>query len=161
MRLFIAVQLSEEMKTALLGTMHELKKAGVKGSYTPGANLHLTMAFIGEFKDAEAVRQAAAGVPFKPFKLSLDGLGTFDNTLWAGIKGNQGLKTLAKDLRAALNAAGIPCDPQAVIPHVTLVRRAAGRWQTVPAPKGDMMVRKLSVMRSDLKDGRRVYTELR
>ncbi len=161
MRLFIAVQLSDEMKTALLGTMHELKKAGVKGSYTPGANLHLTMAFIGEFKDAEAVKQAVAGVPFKPFKLSLDGIGTFDNTLWAGIKGNQGLKTLAKDLRAALNAAGIPCDSQTFVPHVTLVRCAAGRWQSVPAPKGDMMVRKLSVMRSDLKDGKRVYTELK
>ena len=160
MRLFVAVQLSDEMKAALLSTMHDLKKAGVKGSYTPGANLHLTMAFIGEFKDPEAVKKVIQSVPFKPFKLSLDGLGAFDNTLWAGIKGNQGLKTLAKDLRAALTAAGIPCDTQAFVPHVTLIRRASGRWQSVPAPRGDMMVKNLSLMRSDLQDGKRVYTEL-
>ena len=30
MRLFIAVQLSDEMKTAVIGTMHGLKQAGVK-----------------------------------------------------------------------------------------------------------------------------------
>jgi 2'-5' RNA ligase len=42
MRLFIAILLSEEMKKSVTGTMHELKKAGVRGSYVPAQNLHLT-----------------------------------------------------------------------------------------------------------------------
>ena len=43
MRLFIAIQLSDEMKKTVTGTMHELKKAGVKGSYVPLQNLHVTL----------------------------------------------------------------------------------------------------------------------
>ena len=35
MRLFFAILLSEEMKKSVTGTMHELKKAGVRGSYVP------------------------------------------------------------------------------------------------------------------------------
>ena len=48
MRLFAAIQLSDECKRSLTGMMHELKKQGVKGSYVPVQNLHLTLAFIGE-----------------------------------------------------------------------------------------------------------------
>ena len=54
MRLFVAVQLSEEMKKSILACMHGLKKAGVSGSYVPAQNLHLTLAFLGEMKDAAA-----------------------------------------------------------------------------------------------------------
>ncbi len=32
MRLFIAIQLSEEMKKALVACMHDLKKQGVEGN---------------------------------------------------------------------------------------------------------------------------------
>ena len=48
MRLFVAVTLSEEMRSSLTAYMHQLKKAGVKGNYAPAQNLHMTMAFIGE-----------------------------------------------------------------------------------------------------------------
>ena len=47
MRLFVAIPLPDEMKTSLVGLMHALKKAGVKGNYVPVQNLHLTLAFIG------------------------------------------------------------------------------------------------------------------
>lgn len=49
MRLFIAIQLSDEMKKALVACMHDLKKQGVEGNYVPAQNLHLTLAFIGEY----------------------------------------------------------------------------------------------------------------
>ena len=97
MRLFIAIQLSDEMKRTLTGTMHELKKAGIRGTYVPTQNLHLTVAFIGETKDAEAVKTALQTVKFKPFHLSLAEMGTFDDLLWVGFKGNQGLSAMSKD----------------------------------------------------------------
>ena len=53
MRLFIAIPLSEEMKKALVTCMHDLKKQGVEGNYVPAQNLHLTLAFIGEYDDTE------------------------------------------------------------------------------------------------------------
>ena len=47
--------LSDDMKKSVIGTMHELKKADVRGSYVPAQNLHVTLAFIGETKDAAAI----------------------------------------------------------------------------------------------------------
>ena len=43
MRLFIAIQLSDEMKKALVACMHDLKKQGVEGNYVPAQNLHMTL----------------------------------------------------------------------------------------------------------------------
>jgi len=45
MRLFIAIELTDELKKSLIGLMHEMKKAGIKGQYAPADNLHLTLAF--------------------------------------------------------------------------------------------------------------------
>ena len=44
MRLFIAIQLSDEMKKSLVACMHDLKKHGVEGNYVPAQNLHLPKA---------------------------------------------------------------------------------------------------------------------
>ena len=91
MRLFIAIMLSDDMKKSVIGTMHELKKADVRGSYVPAQNLHVTLAFIGETKDAAAVKAAMQTISCKPFRMAFADMGVFDNLLWVGIKGNQGL----------------------------------------------------------------------
>lgn len=160
MRLFVAIQLSDELKTSLTGMMHELKKAGVKGSFVPTNNLHLTLAFIGETKETPAVKDALKTVQYKPFRLSLTEAGSFGDLIWVGLKGSQGLAGAVKAVRDALDAAGIEYDRKKFVPHITLVRKAAGRWQQVSAPKGEMMVKKLSLMKSEQKDGKRVYTEI-
>ena len=160
MRLFIAIQLSDEMKKTVTGTMHELKKAGVKGGYVPLQNLHVTLAFIGETSDAAAVKTAMQSIDFKPFRMAFTDMGTFDNILWIGIKGNQGLNKLARHVGEALDAAEISYDHKKFTPHVTVVRKMGGPWKKVPAPKGEMMVKKVSLMKSELKDGKRVYKEI-
>ena len=160
MRLFIAVRLSDEMQSALTNTLHLMKKAGVKGSYVPKQNLHLTLAFIGETKEASAVKEAMRQVKYKPFRLSLSEMGSFGDLLFAGLKGNQGLAAIVKDLRSALDAAGIEYDRKKFVPHITLIRKMTGKWQAVPAPKGEMMVKSISLMKSEVKDGKRVYTEV-
>lgn len=160
MRLFVAIQLSDEIRKSLTASMHDLKKAGVKGSYVPAANLHLTLAFIGETDEPGAVSEALKNVSFKPFRLSMSELGTFDETLWAGVKGNQGLSGAAKSVRDALHAAGIPCDEKKFVPHITLIRRMSGPWKKVPTPKGEMMVKKISLMKTTFKDGKPVYSEV-
>ena len=137
-----------------------MKKAGVKGSYVPKQNLHLTLAFIGETKDASAVKEAMRQVKYKPFRLSVSEMGTFGSLLWAGMKGNQGLAAAVKDIRSALDAAGIEYDRKKFVPHITLIRKFDGKWQTVPAPKCEMMVKSISLMKSEIKDEKRVYTEL-
>ena len=161
MRLFIAIRFTDEVKKALLSTMHDLKQQGIKGNYTAGANLHLTLAFIGETREKDEVLRAMDRVSFTPFKLSVRELGTFGDILWAGVKGNQGLKGLAKDIRAQLDASGIPYDKKEFVPHITLVRRMGGTLpKGFPGPKADMMVRSISLMKSENKNGKTVYTEI-
>ena len=75
-------------------------------------------------------------------------------------------RTMAFDIRTIgwsseiLDAAGIDYDRKKFEPHITIVRRSSGRWQGAAAPKGEMMVRKVSLMKSEEKGGKRVYTEL-
>ena len=161
MRLFVAIQLSEEMKKTLAGTLHDLKKAGVSGSYTPVKNLHVTLAFIGETDNPAAVKDALKNISFKPFRLSLSEQGCFGDILWVGLKGNQGLSGAAKSVREALDAAGIEYDRKKFTPHITMIRKVSGNWKSVPVPKGDMMVKKISLMKTTFKDGKPVYSEVR
>jgi 2'-5' RNA ligase len=161
MRLFVAIQLSEEIRKSLIGTMHDLKQAGIKGNYSPAANLHVTLAFIGETRQSDEVKKALQRVEFSPFKLSVREMGTFGDRMWAGVKGNQGLKGLSKDIRAHLEAAEIPYDTKEFVPHITLVRKASGTLpKSFKGPKGEMMVKGFSLMKSEMKNGKRVYTEI-
>lgn len=158
MRLFIAIELSDEMKKSLIGVMHELKQAGVKGQYAPAGNLHLTLAFVGETEELKTVRAAVEGIRFKPFHMTLSELGNFDDIIWAGAKGGQGIAELGREVRAALDEAGIPYDKKGFLPHITLVRKAAGNYRKTAVPKTSMMVKKITVMKSEVKDGKRKYS---
>ena len=161
MRLFLAVRFSDEVQKALLAAMHDLKAAGVRGSYVPGQNLHMTLCFIGETKERAAVCAAMDAVSFSPFRLSLDGIGAFGDLIWVGVKGNQALKGVVRDLRAQLDAAGIPYDKKEFKPHVTVIRRASGPLpKQLSLKKAEMMVRKISLMKSETRDGKTVYTEI-
>ena len=161
MRLFIAIDLSKDMKKAMVGTMHTLKEQGVTGSYVPMANLHLTLAFIGETRETEKVKEVMRRIPVEKARLSFSEFGNFGDIFWIGIKGNQKIKKYVSDLRKALREAGIPCDSEKFEPHVTLIRRQKGKRPVgLQVPKEDMMITKVSLMKSEEKEGRRVYTEI-
>lgn len=160
MRLFIAIEPDDSIKKNITGTMHELKKSGVKGSYTASNNLHLTLAFIGEVGDASEIKTALQTISFKPFKLSLSDFGNFGDILWVGVKGNQGLSQVVKGVREALDKAGISYDRKKFAPHITLVRKATGSWKAVKPPRGEMMVKKISLMKSGVKNGKTAYTRV-
>ena len=161
MRLFIAVQLEENMKKAMIGVMHDLKKQGATGNFVPAQNLHMTLAFIGEVKDAEPVKKVMHSMPPEAFRLALDGSGFFSDLMWVGVKGNQKLKKYAADLRKALKDAGIPCDDEKFVPHITVIRKYKGkRPNGLVIPKEEMVVKKVSLMKSETKDGKTVYKEI-
>lgn len=159
-RLFIAIELSDEMKKTVAASLHEMKKQGIKGSYVPIANMHLTLAFIGETKETETIKKALEAVKIRPFKLTLSDPGVFGDLLYVGVKGNQGLTSAAKGVREALDAAKIPYDRKKFEPHITLIRKVGGDWKNAACPKGEMMVKQISLMKSEQKDGKRVYTRI-
>ena len=108
MRLFIAIQLSDEMKHLVLDVEDTIRYMRVRGNYSPSENLHVTLAFIGEYNDPDAVLEVMEKVRFTPFSITMDRIGCFGDLWWTGFQENPELDTLAKNLRHALADAGIP-----------------------------------------------------
>lgn len=162
-RLFIAVQLSEEMRDAICNVQSDLLRKGVRGNYTPRENLHLTLAFIGDYSDPEQVLEVMSGIPFEPFEMRLDGIGCFGDLWWAGLKPSPGLQGYVRQLRHALAEEGIPFDRKRFSPHITVLRRASIEMSRLPGIFVEgigMLADHASLMRSDRGKRGMIYTEI-
>jgi 2'-5' RNA ligase len=159
-RLFIGISPSDDVRRSLVKMQGFLSRHGVNGAYLTPENLHMTLAFIGETDNPGAVKDAFKNISFKPFKLSFSEMGSFGDLIFVGIKGNQGLSSLVKSVREALDQVGIDYDRKKFKGHITIIRRSTGNWRQTPPPKGDMMVKEISLMKTTFKDGKPAYTEL-
>ena len=160
MRLFIAIRLSPEMKAALTDAQRAMFRRGVRGNFTSEENLHLTLAFIGEYPSAEAVMDALSGVVFTPFDLRLDGIGRFGDLWWAGLRESAALTAVVRRVRRALAEHAIPFDRKRFTPHITLLRKATRDAAEIPIAPAAMTVRTLSLMSSRRGRNGMIYTEL-
>ena len=164
MRLFIAIQPDRQMKDALRAVQNELRRRGVEGNYTRMENLHLTLAFIGEYPEADTVLDALQGLRFDPFTIRTEGFGSFGDLWWMGLGSDGELDALDKRLRHLLADAAIPFDRKSFRPHVTLIRQP--RFHTDPhldsllIPVAEMTVDKVSLMLSTRGKNGMIYTEL-
>lgn len=126
MRLFVAIDLPDSVKSSLGGFRKELPFAKWVGA----EELHLTLRFIGEVNGEtfNAIRSALAAVRFAPFPLTLCGVGHFPpgrrapRVLWVGMERSAPLLTLQQDVEVALIDAGIAPDERGFSPHITLAR---------------------------------------
>lgn len=160
MRLFIAIKLSTELKDVLVNVQNAMYDRGVRGNFTPEENMHLTLAFIGDFPDAEPVLDALESVSFAPFEISPEGVGCFDELWWAGVKDPAPLAAVARRVRRALAENGIPFDRKRFLPHITLIRNASKEAAGIRIPPAAMTVDAISLMRSDRGRSGMIYTEL-
>ncbi len=160
MRLFIAINLTEAMKDALINAQNDMYGQGVRGNFTKEENLHLTLAFIGEHPNPDAVMDALSAVAFTPFELTLDGLGCFGDLWWAGLKGSQPLEAVVRRVHRALAEGGIPFDRKRFSPHITLLRKARGEMPELRVDPASMTVDHISLMRSDRGKNGMIYTEV-
>jgi len=124
MRLFIAIHLNQETKESAKGVQDSFRMMNVWGNYTPEENMHLTLAFIGEYGDPDQVMDALEAVDFEPFTIRMDKVGHFDDLWWAGFEESPELEQLVKKVRRALSDAAIPFDRKRFRAHVTLLRKA-------------------------------------
>lgn len=142
MRLFFALPLPDEALDALEAAGRAFAAAGDasgafgRARWSPRANLHLTLAFLGEYDEAGLAGALAAGAeafgpgaPEPPGGLSLrlEGWGAFPRLgaatiLWAGLGRSPELLAIASRLRAALERAGLRYDRSPFKPHLTLAR---------------------------------------
>jgi len=135
MRVFIAIDISEEIRTALSNLQQQLhnkadiKKGDVK--WVAPKNIHLTLKFLGEIRDKQVVDvcnivKNVAG-RYKSFELDVESVGSFGGKsariLWVGIgKGIDSLLQLQKDLEQQLASSGWPPEQREFTGHLTLCR---------------------------------------
>ncbi|MBR5371398.1 MAG: RNA 2',3'-cyclic phosphodiesterase [Oscillospiraceae bacterium] len=163
MRLFIAVLPEPDMLRALTDAQNALRRNEFSGKYTEMRNLHLTLTFIGEYSDADAVLEQMEQIRFRPVKLKLSGyIGNFGDLLWAGVEDAPELERIVRQLRHTLAEAQIPFDKKRFHPHFTLLRNAQSRrrFAEIPVRRESMTLRGISLMRSDFGKHGAAYTEI-
>ncbi len=160
MRLFLAITLDNNIKDELCMVQKRLQIAGVKGNFTTRENMHLTLAFIGEYSEPEYVSDVLSQVDLEPVRLVIDGFGSFGDLFWIGIKEDKGLLTNVKRIRRALADNAIPFDKKKFLPHITIARKI--RYEKsfptdAPFPAA-MDVEYITLMRSDRGKSGMIYT---
>lgn len=161
MRIFVGLQPAPDFREALGAVQQRLREAGVTGRYLDPVHLHLTLAFIGEWpEDVSALLPPVE----TPFSLVLSHIGVFPRAkvLWAGVEPSAALDALAARVRENLSAAGVPFDPQAFNPHITLVRKPVLPDETLltrirPDP-AVMTVREVCLYQSERRESGMAYT---
>ena len=163
MRLFIAIRLNDEMIRSVTAVQKAFRSCHVRGNYTPSENMHVTLAFIGEYSDPDAVMAAMETVSFSAFRISMERLGCFGDVWWAGIENSREMGSLAAGLRHSLAEADVPFDRKRFRPHVTFLRKPAfdgGRIPEADVVPATMRVDHFCLMRSDRGKNGMIYTEL-
>lgn len=172
MRLFIAIELNDQIKSVLSSIQNDLKRYMTKGNPTSTDNFHITLRFIGEVNEEEAeklkkvVNEAAAQT--KPFTLYLSELGHFPRKnkeiIWAGVKGQmEELFKLKDKLESELEAAGFSKEERDYTPHISLVRQAVLERgydevkEELTVPEDEITVESIALMESKRIDDELVY----
>lgn len=160
MRLFLAIMLDDALKDELCMIQKRLQIQGVKGRFTPRENMHLTLAFIGEYNDPEFVSDVLSKVSLEPVRLVIDGFGSFGDTYWIGVKEDVGLANNVRRIRKALSDSSIPFDRKKFSPHMTIARKIEYQKHfpaDVPFPAA-MDVDHICLVRSDRGKSGMIYT---
>lgn len=134
--LFVAIELSEPVRRALIPLLTQVANIDPKLRPVRAEGLHLTLRYLGQVEadrqrsiQSVASRVAAAA---EPFPLALGGLGTFPEgdrprVVWLGVdSGGIQLGRLADELAAGLAQVGWEPEARPFRPHCT-VARIAGR----------------------------------
>jgi 2'-5' RNA ligase len=130
LRLFVAIDIPEELRSALGELMKSLRDTCRDSRWARLAGLHVTLKFIGETPSerVEELKSALKNIPPRdPIAMSFRGLGFFPNAsrprvLWAGVEAGPDLAALANAVEKALNPAGIQQEDRKFSPHLTLAR---------------------------------------
>ncbi|UXY13691.1 RNA 2',3'-cyclic phosphodiesterase [Chitiniphilus purpureus] len=138
-RLFIALAPPPMLLPSLV-TLRDQLHAEVGGRAMPAANLHLTLAFLGETPAAQVPVLLARLATLSRHRAHwrIDRVGSFKTgspkgcIVWAGGPASAGLTELVGTLWQALREDGMAFDAKPFVPHVTLLRAAGSVARTMP-----------------------------
>ena len=127
-RLFFAIWPDVAARERLAALAADVAQVA-RGKAVPAANLHLTLAFLGEVEAARLalLPEIAAGIEAGAFSLRFDRVGSFPRARvsWAGCaKAPAELVHLQSALARELAARGFALEERPFAPHLTLARKA-------------------------------------
>lgn len=182
MRVFIAVDISEQIKEAIGRLQEHLRKKTNIGkgqaSWVRPDAMHLTLKFLGEIDDKQLAEVSKTveeiAKEYKSFELNVESVGFFGErsarVLWVGSgAGSEKLSVLAKEIDERLAQAGFAKEGREFAAHLTLCRIkdiAAGKSLTEEAGRftdfkaGTVLIDAVRVYQSQLTPTGPVYTAL-
>lgn len=136
MRVFIAVDLPNEIRDALRNVQQQLQPLTDSARWVSPESIHVTLKFIGEIpeKRIDDVDAALTGLTWKPFTVTVHGVGFFPGTrsprvFWAGMEAPT-MQGLAEQLDTRMERAGFEKEKRAFRPHITLARARDSRIES-------------------------------
>jgi len=131
MRLFFAIELSDDVQDLLDEATTSLRAEAPELAWVDREKRHLTLKFFGDVADdavprlAEAADRAAAG--HGPLEMSVREIGAFPNfrrarVVWIGVEQERRLELLHHDLELACESVGFEVEGRPFRPHITLAR---------------------------------------
>jgi len=129
MRLFVAIDFSDDIKDRLSEAIEEIRGSASRGTFSRRENLHLTLVFLGEVRpnDVIAITKALGRIDGESFEMHIGGLGRFarpgGDICWAGVELCRELKVLQHKISDEIAGAGFEFDRRAYHPHLTLGRQ--------------------------------------
>ncbi len=168
-RVFVAVDIGDEVRGALALEIKALKKRHTKVKWVAADCIHLTLAFLGEIPEGRlpeingALDEVAALL--NGFDCEVKGVGWFGSArsprvVWAGMREDPGLMVLQAGVAESLRQLGFVPEDRAFHPHLTLGRvKSAGDGEglaSVLSGRRDVVfgatkVDRVLVMRSQLR----------
>jgi RNA 2',3'-cyclic 3'-phosphodiesterase len=113
--------------------MLQREPIGIDSRWVRTESLHVTLKFIGESKQPEAIAEELKSVRSAPIIMTFRGVGFFTSrkprVFWAGVEAGPELAGLAADIDTRLAKIGVPKEPhtyEEYQPHVTLARTGSG-----------------------------------
>lgn len=168
MRVFISLELPDEVKKNIDKSIAELKKTEAKVKWVKAENLHITLKFLGELKQEnfEGITKAAEkAAGFGSFKIKFQNLGSFPGIVWVGTdeEGGDSLCKLAKVLDQALEKIGFEKEKREFKAHITVGRIKKGKMPKVDKGQnfGEALVDRICIMKSTLTPKGPVYEKLK
>jgi len=176
MRLFIAVEISDEVKRKIAKIQEELSSDKIK--IVGPALIHITLRFLGEVDESriDEVKEALSFISLQPIHLKCKGVGVFPNekfirVIWTGIEGVHEddlarIEAVAADVERSMVALGFEKTDYPFSPHVTIGRPRTKVDITEFLKKyknkefGDFTVDKIKLKKSTLTPKGPIYEDL-
>lgn len=189
MRIFVALDIDEEIRQRIERFMEGVREFAPDARWVRPESLHVTLKFVGEKPEAKVaeIKQALADVGGTAIDFTIRGHGFFPTpkaarVFWIGIEAGKELNDLAKRVDNATATMGVPREDHSFSPHLTLARgggrSGAPGWRkndgpnknfallqeklaAIPAPEfGAMTARDFFLFESQLLRGGARYTRI-